>query len=256
MTNTTIKWRPLLYITLFNFIIKYRKTFLGPLWILVGPTVFISSLGFLYSRVGNVEAPTLIPHLAVGFITWTLINGFVSSSTNVFQRSRAQIMQGAMNLASIVVTEVFSTTLQFLHQVIIIVVVFVVMGKSFSLYSLISFVGLLLLIGNGFWLTYFFGIIGARYRDLTEIISPIMRIAFLATPIIWIPDTGGGRSSVMSAFLTFNPFYHFLEIVRAPLLGNPIAPLSWIVVLSITGVGFSLAQIFQKRFAHRIPLWV
>ena len=165
-------------------------------------------------------------------------------------------MQGAMNLASIVVTEVFSTTLQFLHQVIIIVVVFVVMGKSISLYSLISFVGLLLLIANGFWLTYFFGIIGARYRDLREIITPIMRIAFLATPIIWIPDTGEGRSAVMTAFLTFNPFYHFLEIVRAPLLGNPIDPLSWIVVLAITGVGFTLAWIFQKRFAHKIPLWV
>ena len=60
----------------------------------------------------------------------------------------------------------------------------------------------------------------------------------------------------MGAFLTFNPFYHFLELIRAPLLGNPIAPLSWLVVLSITVAGFALAHVFYQRFARLVPLWV
>ena len=83
-----------------------------------------------------------------------------------------------------------------------------------------------------------------------------MRVAFLATPIIWMPGMGGGRSKVMGAFLDFNPFYHFLELIRAPLLGNPIAPLSWIVVITITITGFTLAYYFYNRFAKNIPLWV
>ncbi len=82
-----------------------------------------------------------------------------------------------------------------------------------------------------------------------------MRIAFLATPILWMPGTMG-RGGVMGAFLVFNPFYHFIELVRAPLLGNPIAPLSWIVVLAITVAGFALARFFNRRFGRYIPLWV
>ena len=60
----------------------------------------------------------------------------------------------------------------------------------------------------------------------------------------------------LGAFLLFNPFYHFLELIRAPLLGNAIAPLSWVVVLSITAFGFWLAKAMYKRYGRRVPLWV
>ena len=251
----SIKCGQLIYLALFNFIIRYRKTFLGPIWIVIGPSVFIGTLGLLFSRIGNVDSKLLIPHLSVGLILWTLVSGFIVSSTAVFQRSRSQILQGSMSVPNIVMMNVFSTIIQFLHQVIIVVVVFALTGTRVSLYSLISFIGLGLLIANGVWLTYLFGIIGTRYRDLTEVVQPLMRIAFLATPIIWMPGLGD-RGGVLGAYLVINPFYHFLEIVRAPLLGNSVNPLSWIVVLSITGVGFALTRIVNDRFARNIPLWV
>jgi len=244
-----------LYTAWFQFLIRYRRTMLGPLWILVGPALFIAVLGLLFSRIGGNDPAVLIPSLAVGLVVWTLISDFITGSTTVFQRGRAQILQGGMNLSDIVMVDVFSTVLTFLHQIVLIVVVFVIFGIGLSFYSLLSLVGLAFLITNGIWLSVFFGIIGTRYRDLAEVVQAVMRIAFLATPIIWMPGTGG-RGGVMGAFLVFNPFYHFLELVRAPLLGTPIAPLSWIVVISITVAGFVLAYFFYNRFARVVPLWV
>lgn len=245
-----------LYVTWLNFILRYRKAAMGPLWLLVGPTLFITVLGLLFSHIGGVEPAVFIPHLTVGLIVWTLISGFVSNSTTTFQRNRPQIMQGGMSLTDLVVVEVFSTILYFLHQVVIIVAVFLIFRVAVGVYAtLVSLIGLALLVTNGIWLTMVFGIIGARYRDLAEIVTAVMRIAFLATPIIWMSGQGG-RGRVLDAFLTYNPFYHFMEIVRAPLLGNPIAPLSWLVVVSITVAGFALAQLFYQRFARQVPLWV
>jgi ABC-type polysaccharide/polyol phosphate export permease len=129
-----------------------------------------------------------------------------------------------------------------LHQVVIIVAVFVIFQLAVGFYGLVSLIGLALLIGNGIWLTFVFRIVGARYRDLSEVVQAVMRIAFLATPIIWMPAQEG-RGDVLGAFLTCNPFYHFLELIRAPLLGNPIAPLSWLVVLFTTVAGFFLAHV-------------
>jgi len=244
-----------LYIAGVNFLLRYRKTLLGPAWLLVGPSLFIGALGLLFSEVSGIPRAVFIPYLTIGLIVWTLISGFVTGSTTVLQRNRPQILQGGMPLAGLVMVEVFTTVLQFLHQLILIVAVFVIFGLGVGLYALVSLVGLILLIGNGIWLTIVFGIIGARYRDLAEIVQAIMRIAFLATPIIWMPGEGG-RGGVMGAFLTFNPFYHFLELMRAPLLGNAIAPLSWLVVLSITALGFALAQLMYDRFARHVSLWV
>jgi ABC-2 type transport system permease protein/lipopolysaccharide transport system permease protein len=253
-TNTTFQPTRWLYLAWFQFIVRYRMTALGPAWLLVGPILFISTLGLLFARVGNVDTAHFIPHLTVGLIVWTLVGNFVTGSTTVFQRHRPQIMQGGMGLTDIVMVEVASTVIQFLHQVPIIAGVFLLLGVGVGPGAFLALPGLALLVLNGVWLTIVFGIIGARYRDLAEVVQAIMRIAFLATPIIWLPgDAGHG---VISAFITFNPFYHFLEIVRAPLLGSPIAPLSWAVALSITGVGFALAHFFYRRYGRLVPLWV
>lgn len=248
-----IRFSSLLYMTYFDFAVHYRKTMIGPVWVLMGPTLFITTLGLLFAEVASIDRSVFIPHLTIGFITWTLIQGFVTGSTTVFQRGRAQIMQGGMSLIEIVIVDVMRTVLQFLHQIIIVGVVFYLFEVPLTFYSLMSFVGLAVLIANGAWLTMFFGIVGARYRDLSEIVMAIMRIAFLATPIIWMPGDAG---NVMNAFLTFNPFYHFLEIVRAPLLGNEVATLTWMVVGGFTLVGSGITAFFYRQLHFRVPLWV
>lgn len=245
----------LLYMTYFDFAVQYRKTMIGPLWVLLGPTLFILFLGLLFSEVGNIPKQVFIPHLAIGLVSWTLISGFVIGSTTVFQRNRAQIMQGGMTLPDIVVVEVLKTCLQFLHQIIILVAVFLYYGLSLTPYAVTSLFGLVLVVATGVWLTMLFGIVGARYRDLSEVVAAVMRIAFLATPIIWMPGEAG-RGGVLGAFLTFNPFYHYLELIRAPLMGNQIELLSWLVVCVITLVGFFLTWLFYRRLHARVPLWV
>ena len=119
---------------------------------------------------------------------------------------------------------------------------------------LASIIGLVILMANGFWLTMAFGIVGARYRDLSQITAAIMRIAFLATPVIWFAH--GARGGSLGVFLILNPFYHFLDIVRAPLLGYPIEATTWIAVLLITAGGFGLTIYLYKRYSSLVPLWV
>lgn len=245
----------LLIMPLLQFLIRYRRTALGPLWLLIGPSLFIALLGLLYAEIGASSPGEFVPHLAIGLITWTLVQGFVTGSPTVFQRGRAQIMQGAQSLDDVVSVDVITTLLTFLHQVPIIVVVFLIYQLPLHWAALESLIGLVFIIVNGVWVTQVFGILGARYRDLTEVFAALMRIAFLATPIIWMPGDNG-RGGVMVAFLTYNPFYHFLEVVRAPLLGNDVALLSWAVVIGITVAGFALARVLTTRYARFVPLWI
>ena len=245
-----------IYSAWFQFLIRYRRTLLGPIWLLVGPTLFIVTLGFLFSEIGQQPIQDFVPHLTIGLVVWTLISESVTGSTNVFQANRARVLQTGLDLNDIVMVRVVTVVLLFLHQAVLIVAVMVFFGVPVTLYSLVSLVGLTILIINGIWLTHLFGALGARYRDLAEVVNAVMRIAFLATPIIWMPADHEGRGTVMTAFLAFNPFHHYLELIRAPLLGQPIAMVSWIVVLVITTVGIVLAAKFHQRFGRYIPLWV
>ena len=244
-----------LILPLFQFLIRYRRTALGPLWLVVSPALFIATLGHLYAAIGAAEAAVFIPHLTVGYILWSLIASFVQQSPTIYQRNRAQILQGGLTLEGIVAVDAVTWVLSFAHQLPIILVVFVIYRIPVGWEALESIVGLGIIVANGLWVTRVFGILGARYRDLTEIVQAVMRIAFLATPIIWIPGSSG-RGGLMGHFLMWNPFFHFIEVVRAPLLGQHVALVSWLAVIGFTVVGYGLAHLMTLRYARQVPLWV
>jgi ABC-type polysaccharide/polyol phosphate export permease len=56
------------------------------------------------------------------------------------------------------------------------------------------------------------------------------------------------------AVLDFNPFYHMLEAVRAPLLGAPIAPHTYsiLAIMALIGWGlvFSVFAVTRRRIVH------
>jgi len=237
-----------------KFGLTYRKTSIGPLWLVASPAVFVGFLGYLFSQVNGRELSVFVPHLAIGYVTWTLIYTALNASPTIFTKKRSEILQGQMRLTDLVLADIFQTLLTYLHQMLVVVVVFIYFGLVPDLYALVSLIGLFFILLNSVWVYLAFGMIGARFRDLDELISAGVRLGFFITPIIWMPVNGQG--GVLGAFLILNPIYHFLEIVRAPLLGNPIAPTTWAIVIAFTLVGYAVAAFIYRRTSRLVPLWV
>ena len=94
--------------------------------------------------------------------------------------------------------------------------------------------------------------LSARFRDLPQIVSTLMQVVFFATPIIWSTEALSGNAVLWTA----NPFYHLIEIVRAPLLGFPVPLHSWLAVAGITVVGWAVTLLMFRQFHRRICYWV
>ena len=94
--------------------------------------------------------------------------------------------------------------------------------------------GLLLLVVNASWASMLLGIASARFRDVPQIVLSVVQIAMLLTPVFWLP---GQRFAEGHPVLAFNPFYHLLQAVRAPLLGDPVSPQTYavLVVMAVAG---------------------
>ena len=118
--------------------------------------------------------------------------------------------------------------------------------------ALLAVPGLALLLLNGIWAALLLGVISARFRDVPPIVASIVRILFFVTPIIWMPGLMPERALV----LDFNPFFHMVEVVRAPLLGTLPGLVSWLAVLGITLGGWIVAFEFFRRYRWRIAYWV
>jgi len=244
-----------IYSTWLKFGLQYRKTTLGPLWLMISPAMFVVMLGYLFSQVNDKSLDVFVPHLAVGYITWTLLSGIVTNSTTLFHRRRSEILQGEIRLTDLVLSNLFSTFLQYLHQVPVFIIVMIFFKVTPSVLGVgLGILGVGLITLNGIWLTIVCSIIGTQYRDLAEIISAFMRLAFFITPIIWIAE--GGTGGLLGSYLIYNPFFHFLDIVRAPILGGTVLQQTWIFVTCVTLIGFLLATVLYRFQSKRIALWV
>jgi ABC-type polysaccharide/polyol phosphate export permease len=106
----------------------------------------------------------------------------------------------------------------------------------------------LLLLANISWISLAAGMASARFRDIPQIVASVIQFAMFMTPVFWLP---GGRL-LDHAVLLLNPFYHLLTVVRAPLLGQEVAPLTYGVLVAAAVLGWAVTFATFANIRRRI----
>lgn len=231
---------------------RYRRSLLGPFWLTISMGVLVGALGMLYGALLKVDVADYVPFLAVGFIVWTFIQGVATEGCTAFINAESIIKQVGLPLSVHVYRVVWRNFLVLCHNAAIFAVVAVIFSVWPGWTGLLVLPGLILLCLNVTWAGLLLGIISARFRDVPPIVASVVRILFFVTPIIWMPELMPGRALV----LDFNPFYHLVEVVRAPLLGRAPGLASWLVVSGFVLGGWVVTFELLRRYRRRIAYWV
>ncbi len=231
---------------------RYRRSKLGPFWLTISMGVLVGSLGVLYAGLFKVEVADYLPFIATGFTIWALIAGLINEGCNAFIAAERIVKQIAMPLSVHVYRVMWRNLIVLAHNAVIYAVVAVAFALQPGWTALLALPGLALLCLNGLWVGLLLGLISARFRDVPPIVESIVRVAFFLTPIIWKPELVPDRALV----LDFNPFYHVVELVRAPLLGQVPALHSWLAVAGFALAGWLLTLIMYRRYRWRIAYWL
>lgn len=238
---------------------RYRRSTLGPLWITIATGAMALALGLLYSLLFQQELAFFLPHVTVGLIIWGFISGCVREGAQVFIDNEGLIKQLPSALSVHVYRLVWCQLLFLGHNMLIWVILIAVFRPHLGWNLLLAIPGLALLVVNGVWVTMFFGIISTRYRDIAPLLDSLIQLVFYMTPIVWTTKTlleQGGAIAQRARIAEINPMYHYLEIIRAPLTGEPVAAYHWIIVLACTVVGLVLALVAMRQWRARVSYWV
>jgi ABC-type polysaccharide/polyol phosphate export permease len=231
---------------------RYRRSVLGPFWLTISTGVMIAAMGPLYSRLLAQSVSIYFSYLAISLVIWVFISGLLTDACNTFISAEGYIKQMKLPLTVHVMRMVWKNLLIFAHNLAIILIVLVFFRPEIDWHVVLVPVGILLIAANGIWVGIFLGLLCARFRDIPPIIANFVQVAFFLTPIFWTPALLGRHQWVVNV----NPLFHFLEIVRRPLMGEGPSLLSWALALVITVVGFTLMLAFFQRFRARIAYWV
>lgn len=233
---------------------RYRRSTLGPFWITISTGVMIGCIGVIFTSLFKAPISEFLPFLAAGLLIWNFISTTLTDSTNVFVNAEPIIKQLPLPLTTHIFRMLSLNVYIFLHNILIFPLVLLCVKRPIGVEAFLFLPGFLLLILNLAWMSVILSIVCSRFRDLTQIVSSVLQIFFYLTPIIWLPSLLPKRASLM--VLEPNPFYHLIQIVRAPLMSQLPSISNWTVSISLCVLGWLVAIIFFNNYRNRIAYWL
>jgi len=232
---------------------RYRKSVLGPMWQTLGNLIAVIGFSVVWSSLLEQDLRTFVPSLAIGFIVWQLVAGAITESTNTFSNESQIIRNVAMPLWFFVVRTIGRQVINFLHNIVLIIGVVLYYKISVTQTDVwVSLLGVLLTIANLTWMTFVLGVLGARFKDIEYAINSVIPILFFLSPVLFRPD----RLTVKMEVIWLNPLSHFIEAIRAPILGDKVSTNTYLVLISMLALGGILSLWLYRTRAQRVAFWV
>ncbi|MCL6712232.1 ABC transporter permease [Pseudomonas sp. R2.Fl] len=244
-----------IYATWLELVTKYRKARLGLFWAFLPPVLYAFGVGWFFGHLQGADPRDFIPHLGIGYVVFRLVTVAVSESTTACASHASFILDGRTRLTDYVLRVVAKALFYFILAIPVLIVALAISHNTHAIGLLTVLPALVVVLLNIAWMGIIVAVIGARLPDVNQLVGSVLMFSFLFTPIIWqaqqIP-LGTLRGTIARA----NPLFHMVEIIRAPLLGEPLEHLTYWYLLAMTIAGWLIAAWVYRKYARFVPMWI
>jgi len=246
------RWRVWFLMAGQDIALRYRRSLLGPFWISLSLGALVLGMALLFGQIFQMDLAVYLTWLGVSLLIWTYLAALLNEGCGAAIDAETQLRSVSIPLPVLAARVVHRNLIVFAHNLLVIVVLLVVFGYRPTMELVWAPLGLAVLTLTGFFAVMVLAPICLRFRDFPQIVANVLQIVFFLTPIIWLPTQG----RVPSWVIEINPFHHFMELVRAPILGAAPSQLSWIVTLSILGGLIVLAAASLGVSRRKLFVWL
>jgi ABC-type polysaccharide/polyol phosphate export permease len=244
--------RSWVYLGWMDFIVPYRRTFVGPLWEIISAVIWVAGLSIVFYTPEFSDMSSFVAYVACGIVAFGFISHILNSSPALYHGAGPVMQNIKIAPGFFILRNIVLNLLRFACQLIVALAAVVYFADFSQIIFWQFFTGLFLLIFTSVWVSIVLSSIGARFPDVVPIISAITRALLFVTPIFWV----AGNSSLRNYISTYNPVTYFIEIMRAPLLGEPISQEAWMVVLGLNVILIPLSLYIYRFTRYRILNWI
>lgn len=227
---------------------EYKRTVLGPIWILLQLIIFLLAVGSIYSGILNEGFFDYLSYMSSGMIGWVWAGAMLNSSGMVYINNESLIKSVRINKSYLLWSHVFYNLLVLLHQIPIMILFYFSnsIEFNFSIFYLLPTLTLIFLLNIG--VSAAMSIIVNRYRDIHKILISLTIVIMISTPIFWKPEMVSGLREYI---YLLNPFYYIIQSIRNPLLGVFDYNIFKILIL-MTILTFFLGTYMHNKYSKNI----
>lgn len=233
----------------------FRRTPLGTLWRSLGLLALIVLVGILFGAIFKStlrDGPGYVMNLALGILIWDFMATTLNQSCAAFSTDVPALRHAAQPLAAIPLRICLRNLVHLVQATILAALAYLVVFGRLPAVSPALVPGMICIVATVYALSVVALIACVRFRDLPQFVAWVSHVAFFLTPILW-PDYFLGRHLYLR---DVNPFYHFVELYRAPLSGTMPASASWAVGVVGAGLAAVLCRMVYRRYIHRVAYWL
>ncbi len=242
-------WTTLAHIDLKN---RYRGSILGPFWLTLATGVLIGGIGLLYGGLFGHPLATYLPFVAVSIVIWTFIAATLTEASTLFLGEGMVLKQLPVPASLFITRLLYRNILVLAHNAIIVAIVLIAFPQSWTVSILLLPVSVVLVVLNLWWLSVVISIASARFRDIPPIVASLLQILFFVSPVIWRKEDLPKHALLAD----INPFYHLIEILRAPLMGSAVPVLS-LILCAVAAIVGTLGALHLRKWAEkRLVYWI
>lgn len=239
--------------------VRYARTTIGQWWITLSQAIFISAIGLVWAKLWGVPLQKYLPSLAMGTTFWAFLTGMIGRSPLIYVGYRSYILDKPHPKLIYVLSAMLNNSVVFGHNFVftlLVLVIFADLGVN-PVHQIVSILTIFATLGWVFLLSLVFAVLGAKFRDLNNIVGSLLNVSFFVSPVMWSLD----RLTLDNQFIAIwvNPFVSSLTAFR-----NIFVQSTELIVLlnGLTSdlILMAIIYVFYVKFAQKnerkVEFWI
>jgi ABC-type polysaccharide/polyol phosphate export permease len=226
---------------------------LGAWWPTIGLAIRIAFVGSLFGLVLGSRPFDYVPWLATGWAVWGMISSAITGSAGAMNGNKGLMLAIPIPKEAFVVKVIVKEFWLLVQNSLLIFLVLLVFQVPLTPALLLLVPGLIITAVFLFGLGLILGPLVAKYKDFGPFISSVVGVMFFVLPIMWKPESI--ESELAHLILGLNPLYHYLQIVRLPLLSEVPTDINYLLATAGAVVFLVTGILVMKRSRSKIVYW-
>lgn len=264
--SAAVKKTLLRQLVITDFKLRYQGSILGYLWSLLKPMMMFGVLYVVFTYIipTGKDVPHFPAYLLLGIVIWTFFVEATNMGLGSIVGRGDMIRKVSISKVSIVAATVLSACVNFILNMLVVVVFMIANGADVNWDMALWVVPLLIieLLILVFGIALILAALYVKYRDFAPIWEIVLQIMFYATPIIYPLTLAYAASPKIAQILSLNPLAQIMQDMREVLI-TPVTltthevlpnPLSYLLplfmVLSIGLIGWFYFKARAKYFVE------
>jgi lipopolysaccharide transport system permease protein len=196
---------------------RWRRSYLGVLWSILQPLGLTALIAFVFGRLFNIDMIDYAPYILSGIVIWDYISGTASAGSLAFVQNEPYIKQYRHPLAIYTLRNAVANMINLaIASIGLIAWVLVFKWDNLSWSWLALPLAIPIAVAIGWPLATALAYLAVRFRDIPHALGLMLQAAWFISPVYF--EARFFRDAGLNKLIDYNPIYHLLQTIRAPLL--------------------------------------